>query len=132
VLDVPPSVDADGVKTPKNVYQETKMVLAEMLITAQNGFIKHVSVLNVMSIKPAKLALLIHSVAGVQKIVEDVLLKVIKILNVLLKLSSSPLLNAYLAQLPQPEKKGHLVQLAKKLVQLVQPVLLAPPVLVHL
>jgi len=131
VLDVPPSVDADGVKTPKNVYQETKMVLAEMLRTAQNGFIKHVSVLNVVSINPAKLAPLIHSVAGVKKMVEGVLLKVIKILNVLLKLSSSTLLNAHPAQLPQPEKKGHLVQLAKK-GQLVQPVLLAPPVLLHL
>jgi len=35
-------MDADGVKTPKNVYLETKKDLAETRKIAQNGFIKPV------------------------------------------------------------------------------------------
>jgi hypothetical protein len=64
VLDAPPEVDADGVKTPKNVYQETDRDLTEMRIIAQNGFIKPVSVLNVLSIRTVNLALSTHFVAG--------------------------------------------------------------------
>jgi len=64
VLDAPLKMDADGVKTPKNAYQEIDRDLAEMQIIAQNGFSKPVSVLNVASIKTAHLALLTHFVVG--------------------------------------------------------------------
>jgi len=64
VLVAPPKKDADGVKAPKNAYQETQRDLTEMLIIAQNGFSKPVSVPNVLSIKTVNLALLTHFVAG--------------------------------------------------------------------
>jgi len=66
VLDVPPLMDADGVKAPKNVCQETESDLAETLETAQNGFSSPALAQNVTSIKHVKPVQLMHSVAGVR------------------------------------------------------------------
>jgi len=64
VLDAPPKKDADGVKTPKNVFPETRRDPTDLLKIAQNGFSKAVSVQNVLSTKTVPLAHLIHFVAG--------------------------------------------------------------------
>jgi hypothetical protein len=50
------SVDADGVKAPKNVYPETNKVQLEILPIVPNGSSKHVSAQHALNTRTANLA----------------------------------------------------------------------------